>query len=181
MKKVNVPTREEVDQNTRQMFDQIQRNMGKIPNLYATIGHSGSALKGFLAFEAAMADSAFSPKEKEAIALVVSQVNSCDYCLAAHTMLAGMKGLKKEDTIEIRTGHFSEQKLNALVELAKAVTQNKGKVEPSILEAFFKVGYNERALIELMALIALRVFTNYVFAATEIPIDFPLADQLSEV
>ena len=43
------------------------------------------------------------------------------------------------------------------------------------LENFFNAGYDEKAFIELIALVALRSFTNYVFANTQIPIDFPLA------
>ncbi|WP_438871708.1 carboxymuconolactone decarboxylase family protein [Pedobacter panaciterrae] len=178
MKTVNVPKREEVSPGSQQMFDQIQSSLGKVPNLYATIGYSESALRGFLAFDSAMATSVFSPKEKEAIALVVSQANSCDYCLAAHTMLARKNGFEKQDILEIRKGKISDPKINALLELARTITVDKGQFGDEALDAFFQVGYDHAALIELIALIALRVFTNYVYAATNIPIDFPLAEPL---
>lgn len=153
--------------------------MGKIPNLYATIGYSSSALKAMLETEASLShDSSFSAKEREAINLIVSQVNNCDYCLAAHTMLAKMKGFTDDDTIAVRKGEYADAKLNSVLKLAKSISSNKGAADDSALQNFFEAGYDEKALIELNALIALRSFTNYVFANTQIPIDFPLTQAI---
>lgn len=126
--------------------------------------------------EASLAhDSSFSAKEREAINLVVSQVNACDYCLAAHTGIAKMRGFTEDQTIEIRKGSFSDAKLDAAIKLARSIANNKGNAGNAALENFFNAGYDEKALVELTALVALRSFTNYVFANTQIPVDFPLA------
>ncbi|WES99503.1 carboxymuconolactone decarboxylase family protein [Chryseobacterium arthrosphaerae] len=72
--------------------------MGKIPNLYATIGYSSSALKSMLETETSLAhDSSFIAKEREAVNLIVSQVSECDYCLAVHTTLAKIRGFTEKD------------------------------------------------------------------------------------
>lgn len=87
-----------------------REKMGKIPNLYATIGYSSSALKSMLETETSLAhDSSFIAKEREAINLIVSQVNECDYCLAVHTTLAKMRGFTEKDTLEIRKGGFQRK------------------------------------------------------------------------
>ncbi|MPS66784.1 MAG: alkylhydroperoxidase [Chryseobacterium sp.] len=179
MKTISVPEKEQLSFGAQSILESVEKKMGKIPNLYATIGYSSSALKSMLETEASLAhDSSFTAKEREAINLIVSQVNECDYCLAAHTTLAKMRGFTEEDTLEIRKGGFSEAKLDAAIKLAHSIANNKGNAGNGALENFFNAGYDEKALIELTALVALRSFTNYVFANTQIPIDFPLAQAI---
>lgn len=181
MKTIKVPTREEVGPETQAMYDQIAKNLGKLPNLYATIGYSQTTLKGFLQFDSAMGASVFSAKEKEAIALVVSEVNNCKYCLAAHTMVAKMKGFSHEEIISLRKGYTEETRLNTLIKLAKSITENHGYVDQDLLDEFFEDGFKEDALIELVGLITIRIFTNYVHALTGVPIDFPQAVSLESL
>jgi AhpD family alkylhydroperoxidase len=179
MKTINVPTREQVSPESQALFDQIVKRMGKLPNLYATMGYSASTLKAFLEFDGAFNNSVFSAKEKEAIFLVVSEVNNCNYCLAAHTMIGKMKGFSVAETMTIRKGHIADKKLNAVLELTQSITENKGEAAEGLLEAFFDAGYHEEALIELIGLITAKIFTNYVFALAKVPIDFPEAEPLS--
>ena len=179
MKTISVPEKEQLSFGAQSILEFIEKKMGKIPNLYATIGYSSSALKSMLETEASLAhDTSFTTKEREAINLIVSQVNECDYCLAAHTTLAKMRGFTEDDTLEIRKGSFSEEKLDAVIKLAQSIANNKGNAGNGALENFFNAGFDEKALIELTALVALRSFTNYVFANTRIPIDFPLAQAI---
>ncbi|QTE38555.1 hypothetical protein J3L18_05615 [Mucilaginibacter gossypii] len=62
--------------------------------------------------------------------------------------------------------------------MAKYIAENQGQVDPVLLCDFFEAGYNEDALIELIGLVALRTFTNYVYAVTGVPLDFPEAISL---
>ena len=179
MKKIIVPSLEQLDENTRNILTQVEKKMGKVPNLYATIGYSSSALKAMLDTEATLShDSSFSAKEREAMNLIVSEVNSCEYCLAAHTAIAKMRGFSEEDTIAIRKASFADPKLNTVIRLAQDIAQNRGKATDETLNAFFENGYTEKALVELIALVNLRSFTNYVYANTKIPVDFPMATAL---
>lgn len=175
---INVPSREEVGQDSQVIFDQIKKAMGKVPNLYATIGYSSHALKGLLGLEEELNKGIFTAKEKEAINLVVSEANHCDYCLAAHTMIAGMKGISKEDILSFRKGSIDDPRLNAILELAKSVSEQKGEAAQDKIENFLAAGFDNSAVMELIGLVILRTFTNYAFAVTKIPVDFPLADQL---
>jgi alkylhydroperoxidase family enzyme len=75
-------------------------------------------------------------------------------------------------------GRAEDSRLNAIVGLAASISQNKGHAEDSVPEAFYAAGFDEGALMELIGLITVRVYTNYAFAVTQIPIDFPLADPI---
>lgn len=180
MKQIQVPALEQVSSEAQALLAGVQKKMGKIPNLYATIGYSAATLKGLLEFEASLGTAHhFSGKEKEAINLIISQVNDCDYCLAAHTALAQLRGFSQEETLAIRKAAYSETKLNTVLQLAQSIATNKGKGDQALIDAFFEAGYNEAALIELIGLITVRTLTNYVFANTHIPIDFPAAPSLA--
>ncbi|QEM03753.1 carboxymuconolactone decarboxylase family protein [Mucilaginibacter rubeus] len=178
MEAIKVPTREEVSPESRAMFDQITQKIGKLPNLYAVIGYSPATLKGFLQFDSALSSGVFSSREREAIYLVVSEVNECRYCLAAHTVTAKNNGFNHDETINIRKGISYETRLSTVICLAKYIAENQGQVDPVLLCDFFEAGYNEDALIELIGLVALRTFTNYVYAVTGVPLDFPEAVSL---
>lgn len=179
MKAFQVPLKEQVSADAQVIFDQFTKRLGKMPNLYATIGYSANALKGFLDFEATLNKGAFSAKEREAISLVVSEVNGCNYCLAAHTMVAMKYGFTKEETLAIRRTEVDNPKLQVIVELAKSIAENKGHADQTKLDNFLAAGFNEGAVMDLIGLVTARVFTNYVYAMTAIPVDYPAAEPLT--
>lgn len=129
MKTIQVPTRDQVSAGSQVIFDQFQKRLGRVPNLYATMGYSENALKGFVDFDAAFSHGVFRPKEREAIALIVSEINGCAYCLAGHTLAAIKNGFTKEETLDLRRGKSNDDKVNAIVQLAKSITINKGHAE----------------------------------------------------
>ncbi|MDB5148723.1 MAG: carboxymuconolactone decarboxylase family protein [Mucilaginibacter sp.] len=179
MKTINVPTRDQVSAESQVMFDTFTKRVGKVPNLYATMGYSAPALKMFMDMEDDLSKSVFTPKEREAIALIVSEINGCAYCLAGHSLLAMKRGFTKDETLDIRRGHTADAKLNTIVGLAKSIVENKGKGDEISLNNFYASGFDEAALMELIGFITVRVYTNYVFAMTEIPVDFPAAEPIN--
>lgn len=173
MKKIQVPTKEQVDAKAQQIFGQLEQNLGMVPNLYATIGYSSNVLEGFLGFSQAVAQSSFTKKEGEAIKLAVSETNQCQYCTAAHTALAKMNGFSEQDTIDIRKGTVADERLNVLVNTAHEITKSRGRISDETKERFFEQGFDEKALVDLVALVNLTGFTNFLHNATQIPVDFP--------
>jgi AhpD family alkylhydroperoxidase len=90
-----------------------------VPNLWAAIAHSEHGLATYFALTTAK--SSLKVKEEEVINLVVSQVNTCDYCLAAHTVPGKMNGFTDEQILEIRQGRASfDPKLDALARFGKS-------------------------------------------------------------
>ncbi|GGA96238.1 carboxymuconolactone decarboxylase family protein [Mucilaginibacter rubeus] len=79
----NVPERNEVSEANQAIFDTLSKSIGFVPNLYANFAYSNNALATFLAAQGAK--TSLTGKEKEIVNLIVSQVNTCEYCLAAHS------------------------------------------------------------------------------------------------
>lgn len=177
MTKFSVPTKENVSPNNQAIFDKLNAALGMVPNLYATIAYSDTALENYLTLQ--NGKTSLSKKEKEAINLVVSQVNGCRYCQSAHTVLGQMNGFTEEQTIEIRSGSAPfNLKLNALVRFTKEVADKKGKVSDATLNNFLNAGYTNGSIVDVIVAIADKVVMNYLHNLTQIPIDFPLAKTL---
>ncbi len=177
MANFNVPGREEVSASNQTIFDNLKSGLGLVPNLYAVMAHSETALGNYLQFQ--NAKTTFSNKEKQAVNLVVSQVNDCLYCLSAHTLLGTMNGLTEEQTIEIRKGEATfDLKLNTLVALAKEITAKKGFIAETVLNNFINAGYTKGQVVELVMLVAEKSAMNYLHAITKVDIDFPVAKSI---
>lgn len=175
MKPFSVPTYEQVSDNAKPAFDQFKKLTGKMPNLYATIGYSANALNSYLHYVSEQARGTFHAKEREAVYLIVSQFNRCEYCLASHTQSAIKNGWTEDETLALRAGTHSDKKWQVIYKVIRSVVENKGQVNDELLDEFYAAGYNETGLIDLMVLINVMSFTNYVFRLTQIPIDSPLA------
>ena len=177
MTAINVPTREEVSPANQVIFDKLNASLGTVPNLYATFAHSEHALGNYLAFQ--NAKSSITGKAREVINLVVSQVNECDYCLAAHTVIGKMSGFSDEQILEIRRGRASfDPKLDALARLVKDVTVRRGHADQGLLDAFFAAGWTKENLVDAIITVGDKVVTNYLHAVTRVPVDFPAAPKL---
>jgi AhpD family alkylhydroperoxidase len=174
MKTITVPTRDQVSPANQALFDNLTKAIGSVPNLFAVYSHSEHALGTYLALSGAK--TSLRAKEKEIVNLIVSQVNGCDYCLAAHTAIAKMQGLTDDQILEIRRGSISfDSKLDALVKVAKSITENKGHADEKLVDNFYAAGYNEGSLIDVVIAVGDKTITNYLYALTGVPIDFPQA------
>lgn len=171
-----VPTRDEVSSNNQAIFDNLEKALGFVPNLYATIAYSKNGLERFLAYQ--NAKTSLSNKEKEAVNLIVSQVNGCAYCQSAHLVLGKMNGFTEEQLLDIRKGKSSDEKLNSLIQLAAEITKTRGNADSNIVDAFYAQGYTNENLVDLMLQISDKTAMNYLHNLTQVPVDFPLAPTL---
>lgn len=177
MSAFNVPTRDQVSENNQAIFDNLNKALGFVPNLYATYANSDTALENYLNF--ANAKTSLSAKEKEVVNLAVSEVNNCIYCLSAHTAIGKMNGFSDDQILELRAGQASfDNKLNALARLARNITENRGRTDEAVLENFFNAGYSKGNLIDTISLVGDKTISNYVHSTTQVPVDFPLAQPL---
>jgi uncharacterized peroxidase-related enzyme len=178
MSTVKPLTREQADTSVQPIFDALKTKVGMVPNLYATIANSPNTLPAYLAFDEALSKGVFSAKERQAIFLVVSQVNDCHYCQSAHTAIGKMNGFTEDETIQLRTATIADPKLNAVTTLAAEITRNHGKPSNEALENFFRAGYGADAVVELIAHIGYKSVANYLHNLADFPIDFPVAKVL---
>ncbi len=178
MKMIQVPAYEQVSPANRAIFDNLKKRLGFVPNLYATLAHSEHALGNYLAFQ--QGKSSLSVKERELINLVVSQVNSCEYCLAAYTAIGKMSGFTDEQVLDIRRGRASfDPRLDALARLVRNIATERGHGNSARVQAFFDAGWTEGNLVDAIVVIGDRTIANYLHSTTKVPVDFPAAPALN--
>jgi uncharacterized peroxidase-related enzyme len=180
MKTVTVPTYESVSPGNQALFDNLTKGLGFVPNLYATIAHSDTALSTYLTLQ--NAKSSLSAKAREVVNLAVSEVNQCAYCLAAHSMLGKMVGFTEDQVLQIRAGTAPfDARLDALARLVRNVVQTRGHSDNAVVQAFFDAGWSEGNLVDVMVVIGDKTISNYLHSTTKIPVDFPAAVALTDV
>jgi uncharacterized peroxidase-related enzyme len=157
------------------LLEAVRKQIGSAPNLFRLVANSPAALEGYLGLNGALAKGALSAATRERIALAVAQINSCGYCLAAHSFMG--KNLAKLDAAEIaanRAGRSSDAKADAAVRLAVKITTQRGAVSEADLAAARAAGYSDGELIEIVAHVALNTLTNYINEVFKTDIDFPV-------
>ncbi|QWX83453.1 carboxymuconolactone decarboxylase family protein [Cellulophaga sp. HaHaR_3_176] len=168
----NVPKREEVSSSNQALFDNLEKGVGFVPNLFATYAYSENALQNYLALSGAK--TSLKAKEKEVVNLAVSQVNECAYCLAAHTAIGKMNGFTDAQVLELRAGKASfDGKLNALAALSKNITENRGATDEAVVQEFFNAGWTKENLVDTIVLVGDKTISNYLHKTTDVPVDFP--------
>lgn len=158
---------------TRQMFDGVKAKLGLVPNMMRTMANSEAVLQGYLGLSGALGAGLLNAKLRQELALITAQSNGCDYCLSAHTLLGKGAGLTDGEMVEARKGHGLDGKSTAALKFATEVLNKKGQVSVEELQAVRDAGFSEGEVAEIIAHVALNVFTNYFNVALSTDIDFP--------
>ena len=155
------------------LLDAVQAKLGMTPNLYRTVAHSPATLKAVLRMGDALSKGRLSSRFGEQLALVTAEVNGCDYCLSAHSALAGLLKLPADEVARNRDGDSSDLKSAAGLHFAQRVTQTRGHVSDADVNAVQAAGYSDAEMTEIIAHVALNTFTNYFNSVAQTDIDFP--------
>jgi uncharacterized peroxidase-related enzyme len=176
--KIQPTTQNDAPDATRPILEQLQKGLGMVPNLFAAIGHSPGSLGSLLGWDAAIARGTLSKREIELLNLHVSELNGCGYCISAHGALGARVGLSASDIQAGRDGHGANQRENALLALARRVVRSGGAHTQTELMLAREAGVSDADIIDTLAIVALKTFTNAVAIAGKIEIDFPKQSRL---
>ena len=163
----------------KELLDAVQGKLGLVPNMTRAMVNSPAVLDGYLSLSGALSKGGLSAKIREQIALVVAEKNDCDYCLAAHSTIGKIVGLSSDQITDSRRGSAVDTKVNALLQFASKVVQAQGKVSDADLQVIRNAGYDDGAIAEVVANVALNIFTNYFNHVAGTEIDFPQVEPLS--
>ena len=159
------------------LFAAIKAKLGKVPNAYTAIGsNSPVALEALLNFDAALAKTSLGRKEIEVIKLATSEVNGCDYCLAAHTLAGKMAGLAPDAMLAARRGTpGGDARLDALSTFVRSVVGSRGTVAQAVVDAFREAGFSDAQVVDTLFAVSSITFTNLLNRVNDTVLDFPAA------
>lgn len=157
----------------------VRAKLGRVPNLLATLAHAPVALNAYLGLADTVAKSTLSAQDRERIALTVGEANGCDYCLAAHTLIGKGAGLSEAEIRAAREAEAANPRSRAIVRLARAIVDTRGRIADVQLEEARRAGLTEGEVLEVLTIVVVNLLTNYANNLARTEVDFPQAAPLA--
>jgi uncharacterized peroxidase-related enzyme len=175
MDRIHTPALDTATGATAEIYGQLKKSIGSVPNTFAAIGaHGPAALKAVLSVEGVLAAGTLGKKDLETIKLIVSTEAGCDYCVAAHSVLGKMAGLDQDTLRRLRDGEpTGDDKRDALASLVRTLVGTSGTIPQSRFDAIKAAGYTDAQLVEISLAISATVFTNVFNRINDTTLDFP--------
>jgi uncharacterized peroxidase-related enzyme len=178
MARIEAQTIETAPEASRPLLELIQRQMGMVPNLYATVANAPAALEMLLRGTEALAKGKLSAREIELVNTFTSELNGCGYCVSAHAMLGKRAGLSQAEIDGLRDGQGATAREQAILNLVRRVVRTGGASSGADLSRAREAGLSDGAVIEILAHLALKTFTTAVAAVAQTEIDVPKQPRL---
>ena len=172
MSRINLDT-QLAPQASQPLLTQIQQAFGTAPNMFKAVANSPAALQSMWSAFAALGKGTLGAKLGEQIAVAIANLNRCEYCLAAHTVVGQNAGASAAEMAEAQIGKATDDKTAAALTFALKVVNQRAQMTDADFTTLRNVGFNDQQIVEIMAHVALNIFTNYINIALDTPVDFP--------
>lgn len=159
--------------NRQALLEQIHKAFGATPNMFKAVANSPAALKSMWGSFGALGSGVLGAKLGEQIAVAIADRNRCEYCLAAHTVLGKGAGATAEEMSAAQAGNSADPKTAAALTFALKVVSSRAQVSNEDVAQLRSAGFDDEHIVEVLAHVALNIFTNYVNVAFDVPVDFP--------
>lgn len=173
MARINPVDTDTATGTTKTLLNQIHQKLGFVPNMMRTMSVSPAVLGGYLGLSGALAGGQLSPKLREQLALVVGEANGCQYCVSAHSAIGKRLGLAEAELSASRDGLSKDRKVEAALAFARTLVERRGDVTAADVARVREAGWSDPEIAEIVAHVALNVFTNYFNLTAGTEIDFP--------
>ncbi|MFI9507718.1 carboxymuconolactone decarboxylase family protein [Nocardia sp. NPDC052566] len=175
MSRLPLVSTDTADAEQNDLLTEVQRQLGRVPNLYAAMANSPATLRGYLGFRDALTKGKLNARTREQLALLVAAENGCDYCVAAHTMRAGRMGLTDNQIAATREARADDPHADAVLRFASEVLRARGRVDDELIASARKRGVSDAELSETVGHVALNILSNYFNHVAQPELDFPAA------
>jgi uncharacterized peroxidase-related enzyme len=169
---IPVPERKDLDPGTQKYFEICDEKLGMVPNVLASYSFDSAKLRAFsdMYGDLMLGDSELTKLEREMIAVVVSSVNKCFYCLTAHGAavreLSGDPILGELMVMNYRAAELP-QKQKAMLDFANKLTETPAKMEEADRQMLRDAGWTDRDIWDISATAAFFNMSNRMSAAID--------------
>ena len=165
MARIEPLKKEDMQGEAKKISEEIEKQFGMIPNLFATIAIYPKALKPIMDLYTAISnESSIDPKLRELAFLETSRINRCHYCLAHHTQAAEMQGVAGDEIEALKRGEADKLfsgKEKTVIEYARQVTKDAEEM-PDELFNRLKSFFSDAEIVNLTLIIGLmNVFNRF--------------------
>jgi len=179
MSQFTIYTKNDAPQASRSMLADAERKYGFQLNLFGIFAESPAVLEAYTTLSSLLEKTSLTPQERQILMLAVSVENGCEYCVAAHSMVArNMVHVPSEIVDALRNqSAIADKKISVLVNFARVMVQKRGHVTPEELQQFFAGGYTKAQVLEVILTIAMKTLSNYTNHIAHTPLDKPFESQ----
>jgi len=156
-----------------ELLEAVQAKLKITPNMTRVMANSAAVLQAYLSFSGALAAGSLDPKLREQIALEVGEQNTCQYCVSAHTAIGKLVGLTDPEIDAARDARSNSPKTAAALVFARQIVAKHGSISDDDFYAVRRAGFNDGEIAEIIAHVALNLFTNYFNNTAQVEVDFP--------
>ena len=157
------------------------KKLGMVSNIFCIMANSEPVLDLFITSNERLEAGRLPPKIRRMIFLSVSEFNRCEYCLAYHTRLATEAGLlSDENCMDARRMRSANRKYDVIMRLVREILETRGKVSDGAIARVKEAGYDDEAIMEVIATISLATLANFTANVGEPEMDFLPAPPLEE-
>lgn len=166
---IPLPAAEELDDDMRRYLEICQEKLGMVPNVLAAYTFDQDKMRNFSNFynELMLGKSGLSKLEREMIAVVVSSINHCFYCLVAHgqsvRQLSGDPALGELLVMNYRAATLDARQ-RAMLDFAAKLTESPDKIDEPDRQALRDAGFSERDIFDIASTAGFFNMTNRVAA-----------------
>lgn len=178
MPRIAVVSPDNTPLKSRPMLDAVEKKFGRVPNMIQTLANSPAGLGFYLAQAQALSGGALEPQLREQIALAAAGFNHCDYCACAHTLAGKSSGIDPAELASNLTGQSAHRQTQAALDFVRQILATNGHVDDDALAAIRNAGYDDSAIVEMIAHVGMNIFTNYFNHIAATVIDFPLVKKV---
>ena len=173
MARVPLITSDQAQGEAREILQGIQQAFGTVPAMFRATANSPVALRHLWGGFQSLAGGKLPAKLKEQLAVAIADRNACEYCLAAHTALGRKAGASAHEIAEAQAGRSADPQTAAALAFALRIVERRAQIGDDDVAELRRAGFDDEAIVEIVAHVALNLFTNYVNVALQVPVDFP--------
>ncbi|MEM9468802.1 MAG: carboxymuconolactone decarboxylase family protein [Pseudomonadota bacterium] len=157
----------------QETLDGLEKALGSVPNIFKTFSHSDAVLDFYMQGSGVLKNTSISGALRESIALTVAGLNGCDYCASAHTVIGKGEGLSDGEAAHNLKAQSEDAKTQAALDFAAKLVKDRANVTDADVQAVKDAGYSEGEVLEIVAVVAFNIFTNYFNHVADTDVDFP--------
>ena len=172
MPRIAKVSKEEARGEVQQIYANIEKTFGTIPNIFKQMAASPAVLNGYFAIQEVLNKTALNVKTREKIALISASENGCNYCRAAHSKGAKHLGIDDQSIQKALNAESDDAKEDAILKFCKAIVEKKGWVSDDDVENLKSAGLNDREIVEVIFTSMMNMFLNYFNHIVETEKDF---------
>ena len=150
--------------------------LDEAPRFLQVMANSTAALRAYVLADAALVRGKLTVRQRKQVALAVAEINGSTYSLSAHYDAGKRLGLTDQEMRLARDASAADPKAQTMLRFTQAVVLQRGEISDEDFQALVKAGFTNEQIVEIVANIALNIFSNYFNSVAKTEVHFPLLE-----